>query len=162
MRKWIVIGALAVIGAGILAYVMSGPKRGSVEYHLEEYNRTLRELRGYTWRDRCAEAWSELTGKPYQPSYMNPIAESNACARLEKHEQALINLGHWEVREFCLTNISAAQVSKSLNGFAATLPPGDTSEIRYLDETNKIMIRSLRIDMPKWAEVVRKAETGAQ
>ena len=151
-----------MIVAGVLVYVGSGPKRGSVEYHLREYKQVFRELRGETWRDRFAQAWSKLTGKPYRPPYMNPSAESNACARLEQHEQALIDLGYWEVREFCLTNISAAQITTSLQAFAATLPPGDMSAIRYFEETNTIVIRSLRIDMPKWVELVRKVETGAK
>ena len=78
--------------------------------------------------------------------------------RMEKHEQALIALGYWELRDFYLTNITSKKAAKELRALSGELPKD--AELGYTDapETKKLTIRARRIDMPKWAEMVRQVD----
>ena len=54
VRKRLVIGAMAVVVIGVIAFVLSQPKDGTVEWHKREYASVVRKLERKTLADRAS------------------------------------------------------------------------------------------------------------
>src|SRR6185503_5712613 len=94
MRKRVVIGVLAIIGAGVLLFALSQPKRGSVEWHKREYEAATQG----SLKFRLKNLWWQIRGEDRRSRMISE--ERN------EHQQALIHLGYLEQREFVISNRS--------------------------------------------------------
>jgi hypothetical protein len=93
VRKRIFIAVLVVAVVGVVAFVFSGPKKGSVEWHKREYLKA-RDGRGFA--NRTQQLWSKIRGQ--SPDFQGIIA------RTRFHENALIQLGYLEAWKFIVSN----------------------------------------------------------
>ena len=115
MRKRIVIAlsVLAVIGVG--GYVLSRPRKGSVEYH------KVKLSEGQTSLDR----WI----KNYSPSRVKDYWFRRRGAQADFHRKALIQLGYFEERVFVLSNCFSDEVIKSLPDTNTNFELTDTFDV---------------------------------
>ena len=157
MHKRVIIGLLAVVVIGAVVYFVSQPKEGTVEWHLREVKQAEREILGNTWKQHLAKRWHKLRGTTY-PAYVDMTDPKNPQTRSDMHEQALIDLGYWEKRQFNLTNVSAGEVAKILT--ASSVLSGDKlSQVWLLAPlTSNLWVRARRVDMPTVAELIREAD----
>jgi hypothetical protein len=157
MRKWIVIGLLALAVIGVVAFVLTRPKEGTLRYHLSEYLTLQRQISQGTPMERTRNIVNRMFGRR---GYVGLSVDH--FARVEEHRKALIDLGYLEQREFVLSNRPANQVISEHN----TLIAADRRWQGYRREflqvtlrgTNVIVIVARREDMPVSAEAIRKAD----
>ena len=103
VRKWIVISALAIVGVSVLVFVLSQPKKGSVEWwkkrclqlHAEQHQETLR------WK--VAHLCERLTGVELIRSDDKKLDEVNR--ELERGLNKLLELEFLTRLEYAFTNI---------------------------------------------------------
>src|SRR5213594_3836470 len=112
MRKRIVIGVVAIIGVGVLVFVVSQPRKGSLEYHKREY---FDAQPGGGWRD----VLRQLLGR--EP--MSREVSKEDQARMKFHEKALIKLGYLEEWTFIVSNQPPTNVLNALAGAVGATGP---------------------------------------
>jgi hypothetical protein len=158
VRKRVIIGVLAMIGVGVLVFVLSQPKKGSAEYHIREYRAAEREANGE--RTLVQRAWYKcgtLLGFNRSVGVGDP---NNPLVRSETQIKALLDLGYLEKREFYLQNIPRPKAHKALAGLAAKgLPHDRVWRIREDSETYTVLtVEAEPRDLAKWEEMVRKVD----
>ena len=150
MRKRIIIGLLAVVVIGVVVFLISGPKRGTLEWHKREYLAELDRLYGReSLVKRFARVIHEWTGMGQRIGQ----TERGVVAQ----ENALIKLGYLERREVILTNLPIGNAFQAIGREAATGIPG-LCRITAGEKTNVVVVTALREDMPKWEELIRKLD----
>src|SRR5687768_11553 len=92
MRKSVAIG-FVIVTIGLVAFVLSRPKKGTIEWHKREY---LTACKG-SWKERALNLGRRALGK--QPSFSTEQVEKEA-----EHQRALIKLGFLEERELVFSN----------------------------------------------------------
>jgi hypothetical protein len=153
VRKRLVIAAIAVLVVGPVAYLLSLPRNGSVEWHKREY---LKARDGSRLVNNLKADWYRMGGPRPKPRAKNP----DTVAEMEIHERALIALGYMEERKLeagfggphALTALSGAfAMNGTLRGKVIVEKP-----IARIVEvgSNFVVVRSAREDMPKWEAVV--------
>ena len=150
MRKWIGIAAVALLVIGVVAYlvsVLSGPKRGSVEWHKREYSEA-----GDWGR---VDQWIEINA----PDRLRKAYADRKAKRTEMHLKALFELGYFEERVFVLSN---SLTKERANTFWA-LHDVFTNDALYVSGikdmgTNTVTVVGLREEMPQWQEAIRKMD----
>ena len=148
MRKRIIIGLVAAIG--VVVFLVSGPKRGTVEWHKREYLAELDRLHGKeSLVKRFVRGIYEWTGLG------QPIGQTDRGVVAQ--ENALIKLGYLERREFILTNLPTGNAVQAIGREAATAIPG-LCRITTGEKTNVVVVTALREDMPKWDVLIRKLD----
>ena len=149
MRKRIVIAAVAIVVVGVLAYVVSRPKRGSVEWHKRE---VIQAAKG-DWRDRAHNLWNRVTGR-------EELFHSND--RRSSNLEALLRLGYLEQREFVVSNRSLDKVFHQSHQLARTDRRWRRLQKWFIDVdrkgTNVVVVVATREDMPILSEAIGKAD----
>ena len=155
MRKRVIIGVLAIIGAGFLLFVLSQPKKGSSEWHQREFRAAYDRLTGRTWLDRVRGFCRRVLGLRIPP--MGKYERNSLCDRLDRHEKALIDLGFLKKRTL------------SFHSYMTHFPGGGMVRPRYESlsiyaradygaKVGEIIVIGAPEDMPKWEELLRKME----
>jgi len=99
MRKWVVAGLIVVVAIGVGTYLLSQPRRGTVEYHKRKY----------------AEAgMPEWVLKKGVPAVLQNLYERRFVREFEFHRSALIELGYLERRLFVVTNRTPLEIVGAL------------------------------------------------
>ena len=105
MRKWVrsVIALIAIVGIGVVAYVLLQPKLGTVEWHKRRCMRLYSEGHGGTLRWKIHGWWFKLTGKELvkvTDEHLDKL-EKELKESLEKLQE----LGFFVRREYSFTNV---------------------------------------------------------
>ena len=66
MRKWIIIGVAGIAMAAVLEFLLTRPKKGTVEWHKREYLSAAQTLRDGTWSARLKDLYYKAIRKPLQ------------------------------------------------------------------------------------------------
>lgn len=153
MRKRIVIGLFGLVASAVLVFVLTQPRKGTVEYHLRAYRAEL---------DRCYGRESLVkrsvdTVRGWVGLYPTDVTDQGVVAQ----EDALIKLGYLERREFTVTNLAAGHAVATLGQKAMTAIPG-LCRIRCGPRPGVVVIVARREDMPKWRKLVGEAEAAAR
>ena len=160
MRKRVVIGVLAIIGIGVLVFVLSQPKPGTVEYHKREYRAAREEMFGRKWYSSIARVVRKVISIPQRQRSLS-LSEAQALQqRQTAARDALIKLGYLVERRFTLSNQPAQSIIGPVLVSARDVIPQET---RYytcvlLAESNLIVLAAAPADVPKWEELIRKAD----
>ena len=149
-------GLVAVLAVGIvtLSYLVS-PRKGSIRYHVEK----LEQIALPSSRSLCRDAPSTLDNRGRPVRWMDYLrfrtwrwywngsyTPTKLVKTIEEHQQALIQLGYLERREFTFTNrsLSVQFFTMITNGVPAN------SVGLHLDETKDrwVRITARKVDMP--------------
>jgi hypothetical protein len=95
MRKWIVIGLLAVLLIALVIFFVSEPKKGSVEDH-------KRGLKA------AATNWGWIRS---MPDFVRDLYQRRQIKRWNLHWQALVEAGYLTERDFTLPNGWSSEVA---------------------------------------------------
>ncbi len=147
MRKWIVIGGLAIVGFGVLLFVISQPEEDSIEYHRKRY---IAEYQGWVWEQELANKVRKVVGQ-------KPRWHTNTN-RMEHHERALIRLGYLDERTVIVSNCLPDKVRATVYKAATNWLNGPGLLRVEVRETNKVKIVATTRDVPGLEEAARKAD----
>ena len=155
MRKRIIISLLALAVIGVVAFFVSQPKEGSVEYHKRAY---LHARDGSRFFNERRVDWYRISG--HRPKFRPQTPDS--LAEMEIHERALIDLGYIDERTF-QTEFGAQAAARQLftafaiNGTLHRKVIVERPIARIVDfGSNYVVVRCARQDMPKWEAVLAK------
>jgi hypothetical protein len=159
VRKRIIIGLLAVVVSGAVAFFVSQPKKGTVEWHKREYLEVRDQLLGRTWKDAARRFCARVTNA----SIFQQKRESRTAlwAIFHRHEKALIDLGFLEKRTLFFQSYwthfpFGMQLLPRYEGMSV-YARGD-----YGTGASQIVLIGLPDDMPKWEEWTRQMERKKQ
>jgi hypothetical protein len=108
MRKRLVIAAIAAVVIGAAAYMLSLPKKGSVDYHL----RALRQI------DGVFDQWI----RRYGSRAMDDMNRRRQIKEWQFHSEALIKLGLLERRLFTVSNGLRTRLRSCFGALAHSTP----------------------------------------
>jgi len=164
----LVIGAIAVLVMGVATYMLSQPKKGTVEWHEKEYLRCSKGPR----LERVVNFVKRRIGM--EPSYRGmPEAQME---RERHHRRALIDLGYLVESEFVLSNQTVDGVLSSAHQAMRRDPRFARVRMDFLhveyaipvnvtrggantfERTNKIVVVAHREDFEFIADAIRKAD----
>ena len=63
MLRRFTIGLLAVVVIGVMAFILSQPKRGSIEWHKREYLDAWKRLNEGTFADKVKQILNRIAGR---------------------------------------------------------------------------------------------------
>jgi len=156
VRKRLVTGLLAMAAIGGVAFFVTRPTEGSLQYHLHNYIALQRQIEQGTFMERTRNVVNRTVGRN---AYVGLSVDH--FARLEEHRNALIDLGYLERREFVLSNRSPNHVIGQHNKLIIA-DPRWKGRREFLDVsargTNIVVIVARREDMPLSAEAIRQAD----
>jgi hypothetical protein len=92
MRKWVVVGLAVLAIVGVSRYLVSQPRKGTVDYHKKEY----------LYRVRVLET---MPGKRY-PAFVENFLLKRHTKQGVFHYRELLRAGYFEDRVFTLSNRS--------------------------------------------------------
>jgi hypothetical protein len=157
VRKRIVTGLLAMAAIGVVAFLATRPKEGSLQYHLHKYATLQRQIEQGTFMERTRNVVNRFIGRQ---GYVGLSVDH--FARADEHRQALIDLGFLERREFVVSNQSALHVMAEHNRLIVADPRWKGYRREFLDVstrgTNIVVIVARREDMPLSVDAIRKAD----
>ena len=144
MRKWIVVALIAaLVIAGVLHLLVSGPRSGSMQYHKEQY------LKGNTGVDK----WIQNNA----PGVVTAFWFSRKVEHASFHYDALIKLGYFEEREFVLSNRSPKAVLYPQRELHRHLTNVSASLVYIVPGgSNSLTIRAPRDEMGEVEKAVRQ------
>ena len=155
MHKRIIIGLLLVTVIGAVAFFLSRPKEGSVEWHKRECLAVRDQLLGRTWKDAARRFCARVTNASIfqnERGWRTPLWES-----FHQHERALLDLGFLEKR----TSRFHSYMTHFPFGMEL-LPRYEGMSVyargHYGTGASQIVLIGLPEDMPKWEEWIRKME----
>jgi hypothetical protein len=154
MRKRVVTGAIAVVVIGVAAYVLSQPKKGTVEWHKANYMKCFNRMWGNTLWWRTERIARRVAGLP-PPAKPDPRAANEALS----HLSALVELGYLSERRYAITNRSLNDVlGRTLHARRILgrryLPPQLTERI---DQGQLVVVALPEITM-KYDELIAQAD----
>lgn len=111
MRKRIVIGLLALVVIAGLAFFVSQPKKGSVEWHKREYLAAWDRIEEKTWSDRVRRVYQRVMNVPEGTSRSASDKFHLAAESADQHLAALVRLGYLKTIRVDVTNREISHVS---------------------------------------------------
>lgn len=144
---------IAVVAVGVAAFLvsqLSGPKRGTVEWHKREYLKAYKSGMLAMFVDNHA------------PAGLQDAYWSRRHKRIEFHRQALIDAGVLGERVFIVSNRPPREVAKAFyekmyDVFVYTNDPMSIPGIRDIGP-DSVTVVGLADQMDKWNELIRKAD----
>jgi hypothetical protein len=115
MRKRIVTGLAVVVAIGAAVFFLLQPKKGSLEWHKQQYLAAANRLAENRFYDRLRRTFYPATGKGTR-------AERRDATRMEEHRKALVELGYLVEQQFALKYRAVDQVKVPLAN-ALVKPP---------------------------------------
>lgn len=159
MRKRVIIGLLAVVVIGVVAFFVSQPKRGTVEWHKDRYRALQRAIQHGTWPERAKNVLNRIVfGKVH-----GRLGVSTAWfEQLERHRRSLIELGYLEEREFVLSNRSIDHVIHESSRVIRADARWESVNWEFIHNSargsNVLVTIAARQDMPIFVEAIRRAD----
>ena len=177
MRKRIVIGVIAAVAIEVGVYVLTLPKKGTVEWHSARYVALLTED---SWAERISQMWERLRGR--RGVLRRP--PERVFKELQLHEKALVKLGYFEERRFLVFDGRAEGVMtraisfwRSTQSNAIVRPQFDTvfvvggtgtsgmGSVRSIGRKSagelaeSLIVVTQPAHMPHWAELVQRSDS---
>jgi len=156
VRKRIVIGVVAMIGVGVLVYVISQPKRGSLEWHKKEYFALIDRIYSRRFVDRARQFIESNTGLFKRHNWQQQ--EQTLRLKAEVHRLALVEMGDIAQRWFAVSNNNA--VSDAIQ--ATTSKRGNKERALITCQIGggggTFCVTGLSDDMAFWRDLIRKAD----
>jgi hypothetical protein len=154
MRKRIAIGLLGAVVIGMVAFFLSQPTKGSVEWHKREYLDAWKRLNEQTLTDKVKHFLNRIAGR----KVTRQVWPREDHERVQSHRAALLTLGYLDQQAFDFTNCSRAQVLSS-PAFAFAHRGSQREFVMVtIQDTNTLHIIALREDMPLFVEAIRKVD----
>ena len=155
MRKWVVAGLLALVASGVSWYLLSQPRKGTLEYHKRKYVEAHLET---ARRDPIGD-WIRL----HAPMAVDDLYWRPKLKRLDFHRNALLEAGYLVEREFVVSNRPARSICDDLYKVRNDVF-NDTNDLAGIPffywngTTNRISVLARAIDVDYWEDVIRKAD----
>jgi len=160
VRKRILIGLLAVLVIGVVAFFVLQPRKGSVEWHKKEYLAAKNRLEGHTWFSPIYERYCK--SRPFR--VVNDIEAHALRERMRVAQRALVDLGYLSERTFTVSNHSSMEIGSRVISASWKIVPRDRQELTafFWDEegpvTNRLVITAPVGDMRLYEEFVKRAD----
>jgi hypothetical protein len=168
MRKRIVITAIALVLGGVLAYVLSQPKKGSLEWHKKEYRNARIRLRGSSVFDRLRQVYAGMNAKPMSLERTGTELRARQT-NVWFHETRLVELGFLGRRKVPVHGTQFPLVLGRLQsdeGIRAYASGRLSYPLGYeISNTGAVVeVTAPVADLPKWEELLRQdgAETSGK
>jgi len=159
-RKLLIsICAFIVICAGIMRFVLS-PKRETVAYHVERLGQLRVTAAWKSEPDRTGTANDFMRPQVWFWYLRGAPSLSKIMQEREEHQQALIQLGYFERREFTFT--TRTQWYADFRGMMSNTVFADTNWWFHLDTSKpqSVLITASKKDIPKFEQIVSKLNSG--
>ena len=160
MRKRIVIGLLAVVVIGTAVFFFSQPKKGSVEWHMQQRVKGWNRLNGETWPERSKRIIFDITGHALQPQRLSADEWHRISREAESNWVALVNAGYLREKRFVLTNTTFEALYRSaspLERYPVHDPFVKVWPVKR-DAGEEIVLTAPPEVIREWETVVRKLE----
>jgi hypothetical protein len=150
MRKWVVIALIAVSAVCAIAFVLSRPRKGSVQYHKKAFLEAHYSGRLTHWI--LAHAPKEL-----RSAYSRRQQD-----QIEFHRRSLVELGFLTERVFVISNqpsevANLLRLQVQIQG--GSLVSGQINFAVVRDETtNSVKVTARPADMVELEELIREAD----
>jgi len=159
VRRRVVIGFIVIVGGAIAVAILSGPRRGTVQWHKREFSTAMDRLEGNRSIDRLSRLWGKITGRPV--TWEIGAEEGQALIlKLDEHRIALIEHGYLIEQKVGTTN-NAITVSMRCAMNQERMIPKEHREFAWIADaaqTNWVTVIGRREDLPKWEEMIRKLD----
>lgn len=152
MRKRIAIGLLAVVVIGVVGFLISQPKEGSVEWHKREYFAAMDRATGNTWRDRVERVYHNIR-KSAPPAEPWGLQQQKNAEKMSSNFTALLRIGYLTKRRFVLNNQLGSEVESAIR---KAFDCGRTAFVRIESTTNVLLIAAPTAIMPQLEELFKK------
>jgi hypothetical protein len=160
VRKRIAIAVLVIVGVAVLVYVVSQPKKGSVEWHKREYRVAMDHWMGRSFSERARQLYAKVFGVPGRE---RAIAEFHRKARIvDRHQRALIRLGYLEEQMFIASNTPVANLSAAIDVVARKTVTNHDFFVVALSGSNGIKVVNIKGNLPPQEEVWRVIDLAPQ
>jgi hypothetical protein len=143
VRKRLVIGAIAVLVISIAAYVLSQPRKGTVEYHKRKY------------LEAGVPQWALVKGVP---GFVRHFYERRFSHAFEFHRRALIDGGYLRESVFVVSNASAGNVMRTVQTQLPEYIREFTSMTWFASDPNAITVIAPRERIDEIGEAIRKTD----
>jgi hypothetical protein len=142
------------LGVGVVGYVLSQPRKGSLEWHKREYLRAWKRVTGSTLRDRIQYVYFSSTKKPEKV-----WGQPKDLEKFFTNQAVLVQLGYLEARQFTVTNLPARDLTERFFGeFAENQLDFVDVEYSKRPESNDMIVIAPRTFMPTVEEWIRKMD----
>jgi hypothetical protein len=143
------MGAIAVAVIGVTAYILSPPRRGTVEYHQEQYRKIYNDGRA----GRIGQMILDHAPRRLKVAYMR-----SRWKRLNFHREALLSHGYLVQQIFIVSFRPAPEVANRLQTavhdmFAYSHDGFSYGAVNAL-VTNKLVVIDTAKRMERWSNVV--------
>jgi len=162
MRKRIVIGLLAVVVIGVAAFFVSQPMEGTVEWYKRRFVSAQDKMFGRTWFTPVEKLFCKITGRPPRmvklgnDEYQTLHSQMNGC------RIGLVELGYMVERRFSVSNNPNVLLNNVWVNSAKVIPLRHARFTQIStstnDGTNAVVITAVAEVLPKYGELVRKAD----
>ena len=105
MRKRVVLTAIVAVVIGVAAYVISQPRKGTIEWHKAKFMKCFNRMWNDTLWGRTERLAKRLVGFPPPPT-----PHPGAATEARSHLSALVALGYLAERRYVITNRSLNDV----------------------------------------------------
>jgi hypothetical protein len=159
VRKRLIIGAATAVVIGVVAYFLSKPKQGTVEWHKSQYLKTLERVSQNTWKDKLKRAYRRVAGRP-QPL---PWSSETLASDLLHHRDSLIRLGYLKKTRISLTSTDPETATRA--GWLSGRDTGDVLRrfiVITIDGSKVLEVIAPPSELPKIEAAIRKADDGAR
>lgn len=158
MRKHILIGLLAVMAGGVVAFFVSQPKKGSIEWHKRKYRAARNEMFGVCWNKPVKDWYFDIMKKPQRglsSAEIRALTERQMAAR-----QGLTKQGFLVERSFAVSNLSATLAAQTVIGRARNVIPQDRFYYTgvLVAHSNTMVLAVVPEDVPAWERIVREVD----
>jgi hypothetical protein len=156
-RTRILIGAVAVIALGVLVFVLSQPRKGSVEWHKREYARAARRVTVGPWVQWVG--WVYETASKRQAPWLSQGTAAEAYIRLHTNHIALLRMGYVRHHRFALVYREAGQLRTTVEAAFGGEKKALRRGVWVSDKVAGVLIvEAPRGMLPRIEELVRKAD----
>ena len=155
MRKRIIIGLLAVVVIGVVAFYLSQPKKGSVEWHKREYLGARKRLFNDTWADRMRSFYYRIAKTPHSRRQLSAAEWDELTRRMQESWEALVALGYLNRHEFYLAHQPKSRAHLLEKAALAQFPPDAIWSVGGgAGAENLLVIYATSNDLPKWRNLI--------
>jgi hypothetical protein len=145
----LVIAAIAFVVIGVTAYMLSQPRKGTVEWHRRGYLRAGGQIFEVSLMDRFTQFVHEFTGVP-----SNGDGEEEV---FDLHMRFLVATGVLISTEFTIQNEDWVQVATNAFNEAKVRIPPERGRYWYVTGKEKsLWVVSLPEDVSVWKELIKK------
>ena len=159
MRKRCIIGLLAVVVIGVVAFWVSQPKKGSVEWNKREYLAVRKRLFNDTWVDRMRTVYYRIAKTPYSRRQIGAAEYDDLIRRMQESWGSLVDLGYLKRHEFYLAHQLKSRAHLLVKAAMTQFPPDALWSVDGSQEPeNLLVIYTTSNDLPKWRKLVGRLD----